>query len=216
MQQNIITDLEAQLPVVGSIPGSGVSSAPAQIAQELAAWSGKTETDPTMRPRLSAMWENINYGNWTPATAWSSAFVSWVLRGSGFPGSSAHRKYTEAIISGEAPGWRAYSIPKNLAKVKLEPGDVLVRSRGSATPSDPTGDYWKSHGGVVYRLANGRAEIVGGNMSGTVKVESRLPVDSAGRPTAGLGNYQVILKRTKKNWLVPLAMISLGAWWVMR
>lgn len=216
MQQNIITDMAEDLPFkVGSIPASGVSSAPSRIAQELAAWNGKIETDPSMLPRLTAYWSNLNYAPWSTNTAWSAAWVSWVLRGEGFPGASAHRDYTQAIVQGEIPEWKAYSIAKNLDKIRLEPGDVLVRSRGSAPPTDKSGDYYKSHGAIVFRITKtGLAEIVGGNSSDTVRVESRFQVDNKGRPTHGLGDYQIILKRAKKKWLqwmIPLFV--LGALW---
>ena len=211
---NIINEIEKKLPLkTGRIEDSGVSSSTQRITNELNAWSGRIETDKEVLPRLTAMWSNIDYWPWTTNTAWSAAFVSWIMRGEGFPGDSAHYKYVDKISRGLSPEWKAYSVPKNINKLQLNPGDILVRPRGDGTPNDP--EYWYSHGAIVYRFKNGMVELVGGNASDTVKIEDRYQVDDQRRPTMGLGNYKIILKRTKKNnW--QWALVAAGAFLIWK
>jgi hypothetical protein len=199
---NVITDIERELTMVqGEIPESGVGSAPHRIAKELSAWQGKTENDPTMQATLNKYWSNIGF-DWDndPDIPWSAAFISYVVGGD-FPGEAAHRKYVENIIGSNGP-WKAYSIPKNLSKIRLSPGDVLVKPR--------SGGYGNSHGAVVYRIANNRAELVGGNVGNTAKIEARYSVDPQGRPASGLGDFKIILKRKKKG-IGILPIVGIGA-----
>ena len=216
MIQNIINDLETSLPYVSEIGSSGVAKVPGRLAQELAAWDGKNEHHPEMQPRLAAYWNHIDYGPWNPDVPWSASFVSWIMRNTGFPESANHRTLVEEIIAGNHPQWKAYSIPKNLSVIRLSPGDILVEPRGKgAPPNDPSGDYWISHSSIVYRIAGNRAELVGGNVGNTVKIEARIPVDAEGYPLTDLGDYKIILKREKKNG-TRIAIVLLGLWAIWR
>jgi hypothetical protein len=218
---NVIDQIESNLPMVDAIPNSGVNIGQ-RVAEELAFWRDKVETDSEARPRLAAYWENINFGDdWTPSgTPWSAAFISYLLRGSGFVGEPSHYRYTQRVVDNESPGWVAYSIPKNLGKLRLNPGDVLIRARGSGgTPQTP--EYYHTHGDLVWRLTNSEAHLVGGNLSNTARVANKIAVDQQGRPMSALSGYKVILKKKKTGagamfWLIGLAVGSGIAYWLTK
>lgn len=216
---NIIDAIEEKLGMVDSIPRSGVGSVPSRVAQEIAFWKGKKETEESVQPRLGQYWENISFPDWDPSgTPWSASFISWILRDTGFPGNAAHFKYVENIADGKSPGWTAYSIPKNIGKLKLSPGDVLVRARGSGNPQ--SSEYWQTHGDVIWQITNGEALLVGGNLGNTAKIATRIKVDSKGAPMNGISGYKIILKKKKSSviWIVGiLAVASIGiGWWMSK
>ena len=212
---NIIDVIESELPTVQKIPNSGVPLAPSRISEEIIFWDDgeRLETDEGSHARLKKYWDNIQYGSWTPTgTAWSAAFVSFILRQTGFPGESAHFAYTQAIADGLIPGWTAYSIPKNQGNFKLSPGDVLIRPRGAGRPKDP--EYWWSHGDVVWQVGKD-AVLVGGNLGESAKVAERIPVDAKGYPLRSITRYKVILKKKKDTnlkWLGLAALVGLVVW----
>ncbi|MCP4781212.1 MAG: DUF2272 domain-containing protein [bacterium] len=186
---NVITDIEATLPRVDFIPDSGVSGIYDTIARELERWIGKKETDQSMLDTLADYWASVGWTSWdkNTSTPWSAAFVSYVL-GPDFPGASSHRKYVQEIVAGSAPDWEAFSIPKNLDQIKLNPGDVLVKPR--------SGGWGNSHGAVVMEAGGGVARLAGGNVSNTAKVESEIKIDDDRHIVGDLGSFAVILKNT--------------------
>ena len=207
---NIINVIESELGTVDTIPASGVGLVSSRIAQELGFWQdgNRLETDQGAHARLKKYWDNISYGSWTPTgTAWSAAFVSYLLRDTGFPGESAHYAYSQQIADGKAPGWTAYSIPKNQGRIQLNPGDILVRPRGSGTPQDA--EYWYSHGDVVWHVGQD-AVLVGGNLGESAKVAERIQVDSKGYPIGPITRYTLILKKKKDTTLMWLGLGALG------
>jgi len=185
---NAIIDIERGLPEVDAIPDSFVSGITERISEQLEAWSGKKESDPSMLDTLRAYWDSVGWTNWGGNTdiPWSAAFVSHVLGGD-FPAESAHRKYVQRVIDEDDNAWQAFSVPKNIERLRLRPGDVLVKPR--------SGGWGNSHGAVVYRIRDGVAELAGGNVSNTAKIEDEIPVDPEGRPTEGMGPWLVVLKR---------------------
>jgi len=201
---NILFDLEDKLTgVSGSFSDVDMSI----TEKELSNWSGKTEENPSMYPILKRYWDYVKFGdNWTPTgTAWSSAFISFVLQNEQFPSRSAHYLYVQDIINGNFPSWVAFSIPKSKA-LRLNVGDVLVRPRSSSNTS--------THGDVVYKIENGLAYLVGGNVSNTAKVVGTLKVDSNGTLQEPIKNYLIILKKkAKTNPLLiggVVALVGLG------
>jgi len=213
---NVITEIEKDLPPVDSIPNSGVAEVPSRVAQELKFWTGLKETDGEAKPRLAQYWSGSGWqpDEWTPSgTPWSAVFISHLVRGSGFEPSASHYGYTESILSGKSPGWKAYSIPKNLSQIKLNPGDILIKPRGSGGAPGTDGHY-RTHGDIVYRIdgSPGQALLVGGNVGDTAKIVGRINVDADGKPTQSLHPYVVILKREKKSGMVKylLGAISIA------
>ena len=160
---NIIQTYESRLrslsqPVLSkNLPIKG------NVEKELKFWQGKKETSPGAYNRLKSYWESVGWGTnrWSPSgTPWSAAFITYVLRGNNFPGSAAHYAYVENALQGKG-GWRAISIPKNLGKIQVSIGDVLVRPR--------SGSHTNSHGDVVYKIKGNTAYLAGGNLSNTAK-----------------------------------------------
>jgi len=54
--------------------------------QDYDRWVGKVETTPGVYCYLKEYWDSIDWSvnSWTPILAWSSAYVAWLTRGSGF------------------------------------------------------------------------------------------------------------------------------------
>ncbi len=184
---NIIARIAAQLPVVAKMPRSAAPGVSQRVEEELAAWEGRRETEKSMWERLKLYWDTVPSFGWDGSVGvpWSAVFVSHVVGGD-FPASASHYKYVKKAMEDDSP-WEVYSVEKNLDKVELQPGDVLVKPRG--------GSDYNSHGAVVYKVENGVAEVVGGNVGNTAKVEDRIPVDDRGRPTEGMGPWLLIMKR---------------------
>ena len=184
MATNILFEFEESLT---GVQGSH-KSVSTLANSELAIWNGKKETDPSVFDTLKKYWDYVNFGdNWSPSnTPWSSAFVSYILKGQGFPKKAAHRLYIQDIIDGKNPTWGAYSIPKT-DQLQLMVGDVLIKPR--------SGSYTNTHGDVVYKIENGKAYLVGGNLSNTAKISSIFEVDQEGYTKENVTPYVIILKK---------------------
>ena len=198
-----IQDIESQLPSISS----KVTSANLGIGNEVKTaedqWEGKTENSPDVYPILKSYWESVGWdeSRWTPSSQpWSAAFVSYLLRDHGFPGSSLHVNYVLDAIQGKG-GWQAFSIPKNKDKLVVSVGDVLVAPR--------SGSYSASHGDVVYQIRNGAADVIGGNLSDTVGHGS-IGLNSDGT-ISNPKSYLVLLKRNPTS---PSAFLAkrIGFW----
>ena len=198
---NVIEDIEATLGIEDVIPDSGVPGIFERIAGQLEGWNGRKETDPSMLDTLAEYWDSVGWSGWAGDTSipWSAAFVSWI-QGGDFPGASSHRKYVQSIVDGEAPDWIAVSIPKNEDRIRLNPGDVLVKPR--------PGGWGNSHGAVVWKVEGGKADLVGGNVSNTAKIEASINVDQEGRLLNGAAPYLVVLKKKRSG--VSKTAIGLG------
>jgi len=207
---NIIVDYEKGLTAVeGSNYGVNITDT---VQKELDLWQGLTEEKPQAYPQLEKYWNYVKFGDgWTPTgTPWSSAFISYVLRDQQFPKQAAHRLYTEDIINNKYPSWRAFSIPKT-ERLQLHVGDVLVKPR--------TGDYNNTHGDVVYKIQDGIAYLVGGNVSNTAKIVKTYKVDKNGFVLQDVSPYLVILKKKAsqtKTYMPILIAVVLGSILFMR
>ena len=198
---NIIVDTEKQLqPVTGSFSSIGTITKRGQ--DELLFWNNKKETDIEAFPRLEQYWDYVNFGdNWSPSgTPWSSAFVSYLLRGQDFPKKAAHRLYIKDIIDGKHQTWGAYSIPKT-ERLQLHVGDVLIKPR--------SGDYNNSHGDVVYKIEKGQAFLVGGNLGNTARITEIFKVDENGFVLEDVSPYLVILKKKGSTSVVPFMTVGI-------
>jgi hypothetical protein len=196
---NIIYRQEQALPTIsGEVSGGGADVGP-RIEEDLAFWSGRTERSPDAYETLQDYWDHVGYGDWTPGgTPWSAAWISYQLRDTGFKGSAAHWQYAQSIIDGESPGWTAFSIPKNNGRIRLSVGDVLIKPR--------SGSDTNSHGEIVYKIANDRAYLAGGNLSDTAKTATTIRLQNG---LATIPVYQILLKKTATQstpwgWILPL------------
>jgi hypothetical protein len=197
---NILDEYEKQL---GGISGSFRDIPIRQnVEDELSFWDGKKETDAQSYSQLEKYWKNIDYGEWSPSgTPWSAAFISYVLRGSDFPQTAAHRIYVKDIIDGKKPTWAAFSIPKS-QEIPLHVGDVLVKPR--------SGDYNNTHGDVVYKIVDGMAYLVGGNISNTAKITRIIKVDKDNVAVEDVSPYMIILKKKGSSLNVPILAAGAG------
>ena len=203
---NVLYEYEDQLTgVQGKFDNLPITSG---TQKELDFWYKTTEDQEKAYPKLKVYWDYINFGdNWTPSgTPWSSAFVSYILRGHNFPKQGAHRNYIKEIMEKKDGTWAAFSIPKT-ENLKLEVGNVLIKPR--------TQDFYATHGDVVYKIEQNKAYLVGGNVSNTAKIVKIIDVDSDGRITKPLSKYLIVLKKKSsgmKNlwWLSLLALGGLA------
>ena len=199
---NVIIDTEKQLEAVQG-QFSSIDIVTDRGDEELSFWNNRKESDLVVYPRLKEYWDYVNFGDgWTPTgTAWSSAFVSYLLRGQDFPKKSAHRLYIKDIIDQKHPSWAAFSIPKT-DKLQLHVGDVLIKPR--------SGDYNNSHGDVVYKIENGQAFLIGGNLGNTTRITEIFKVDKNGFVLEDVNPYLVILKKKGSTSIIPFMAIGLA------
>jgi len=193
---NVIYELEDKLEKVGNIiHTAGWPMTTSAVDTEYKRWQkgALKETNSGAYPYLKEYWDNIGITEWTPAgTPWSAAFISFLLRSSGFPGASSHRSYTKKIIERDTP-WSAYSVPKNKGRIRVGIGDVVVAARGDGSVDD----YKKTHGDVVYKIETSssgfKAYTAGGNLGNTAKDGTPLSLDGE-KNLLNAGKYVIILK----------------------
>lgn len=156
------------------------------VERELDFWKGKKESDADTYLTLKKYWDPLLAENeWSPSTAWSAAFVSYVVRRADktFPGAIAHRIYADAAKRGEG-NWSLWKTKEN--KITAQVGDVLVKAReGSPT---------NTHGDVVYKIENGMAFLAGGNLGNTARTAKTIRLTNEGYYSA-YGSYEILLKK---------------------
>ena len=186
----------------GSLKGINYTSIPNRDAvknaiSELSAWkNGKLkESEKEAYPLLKKYWDGL--GNWPESrwsidTAWSAAFISYVMKKSGddFYDSAAHTSYaTKALKNREA----LLKDPKSLTGVQhvlflkgeAEPeiGDTMFSVR------EGTLESWMSSGGGEKPshtdIFIGGGKGIGGNLSNTVS------------ETTAMNKHEAIIKKVK-------------------
>lgn len=188
----LIVDVE---PVYSQVVGEDLPIT-ARAESEIAAWKNRKEYDSEVYGRLEEYWGHLGTSGWTPTgTAWSGAFVSWLLKDYGLVGNGYHSLYTRGVIEGESPGWKAYAADSDNVSVNI--GDVYVKRR--------SGGFLAGHGDVVYKIdqAAGLAYLVGGNLSDTLGISTI--------PLIGPNPYEIVLKRqAAEKKRANLAVIVIG------
>lgn len=147
-----------------------------EAEKQLAIWNfGKTkETASSMYDKLVAYWKSVGWAEsrWTPTSvAWSSAFISYVMRlagaGSNFKYSSSHSTYIRDAVknrkTNNANPFKAY----RLNEKKVEVGDLVCYARQEGIDYDTTSSY-KSHCDIVVEADNEEAKVIGGNVNNSV------------------------------------------------
>lgn len=192
---NVFKKFANELPPPGSsIGGVGIDNEgfTKAVESQLTFWSGKKES--TSEPQYSMLktyWDHVGLSEWTPkGVPWSAAFISYQLKSYGLKAAASHYKYTELIITGKTPGWKAYSLSKGKSIISI--GDILVKPRGSGEPKDKP--YWYSHGDVVYKIESNIAYLAGGNVSDTAKTAAKISLNEDGKAN-NTHPYIVILKK---------------------
>ena len=114
--------------------------------------------------------------------AWSSAFISWVMRSSGgdtFPVHQTHAHYiikTTENRNNDSGDFKAYSTDE----VKPKASDIVCRRRGTSTATYgnvPNGDTL--HCDIVVEVNSDNIEVIGGNVDNKVK-RAELSLDENG------------------------------------
>ena len=155
------------------------------------AWGNgsKKEYDAGMDRTIKRYWEEgVGISFPGVSTAWSAAFISWVVKeaggGANFKYSGAHTTYTynakQNRIQNNSNPFKAYRITEK----KPEPGDIIVQNRRSSkTPNCPPSlplftyedfkpDTACTHGDIVVNVNATSIDVIGGNVRDTVKKES--------------------------------------------
>ena len=140
------------------------------------------------RPDVDTREEVVN-------TAWSAAFISWVMQEAGagdeFIYSALHADYINQAI--EDRGSEAAFIAHPINEYSLQPGDLIGANRPDSDGSDgsdvivsyddavDTGVY-SSHVDIVVAIRPGEIDVIGGNVSGSVTLNT-YQVDDEGKLT---------------------------------
>tara|TARA_R110000796_G_scaffold251214_2_gene382114 strand:+ start:1969 stop:3270 length:1302 start_codon:yes stop_codon:yes gene_type:complete len=179
------------------VTGQGYPEITAICQTELNFWENGKIREPDfykegdqVTERLATYWKNVK-GN--PITKindhepWSAAFISYVLKDADFIGAWSHFKYSKR--NENTAFWKTYSLLEDEPeKIKVQLGDVVVKPRKGKSKA-------LSHGDVVWKIENGLAQLVGGNVSkDTSKVIAGMPLNPDGT-IQNPGKYVLILKR---------------------
>lgn len=128
--------------------------------------------------------------------AWSSAFISYVMRSGDpiFPATQTHYDYITAAMNGNF-GYEVFPLKLGF-RIKAEVGDIL-------TFGSPSRGYTASHSNLIYKIDGNVAHLIGGNrqlINGgderTVR-ESTIQLDGGFITDAtDVGTYKLLTKKT--------------------
>ena len=176
------------------VKGPGIPQVTAIVESELARWGNGAlkERDPQQKPILTEYWNNViangdiwySGNKWTPmGTAWSAAFISFVLKDTDFKGSGSHLRYTKK--NGDS-NWQLFSLTKP-GTIKAQVGDILE---------------YTGHSDIVYKIEGDTAITVGGNLGAeppgnqSAKITRRVPLNN-GNYNINAAGYELVLKKMK-------------------
>lgn len=184
---NILYSMEKKLPKINTKITSKPLNVERKLKTELSFWNGKKETSSGAYDRLKRYWDNTRLREWTATgTPWSAAFISYLVRDNDFKGQASHYKYTKDVMESKNPGWKAFSIPKNKNKIKVQVGDILVKPRSTGT--------YSTHGDIVGSIRLNKAVLYGGNLGNTAKKSGTIKLNRDGTISDAKG-YIILLKK---------------------
>jgi hypothetical protein len=157
------------------------------------------ETNQAVYDDIKRYWESIgwNENQWTPTgTAWSSAFISYIMRKAGakddFKYASSHSEYiVEAIKNRKENNNNKFKAYK-LNEKKLELGDLVCYARQDGVTYNSTGSY-ASHCDIVVSIDGNSADGIGGNVSDSVS-KKKIPLENG---YVKEGDKRFVLIKTK-------------------
>jgi len=159
----------------------------------------RKESESKMYPEIKKYWESIgwNENQWDVSTAWSSAFISYVMKKAradedDFKFASRHSTYITNAIANKKENKKGFKGYK-LNEKKVELGDLVCYARQGGVGYDTTGTY-NSHCDLVIAIDGDNAIGVGGNVSNSVS-ETKIPLDENG--FAKEGNRRFVVIKTK-------------------
>lgn len=163
--------------------------------QEYNTWHSKSWTEKSKEayPYLQKYWASTDYKGWTPSgTAWSAAFISYVVNGDF--SCAGHWCYIYKIKIGQVPNWKFF-YPE---QTKVEIGDIVCNGRSGVTYAqllmkNYKGGY-KSHCDIVVDISDNIATTIGGNVMNKVD-QKKLQLTNDGKlDLNGNVDYIAILK----------------------
>lgn len=158
---------------------SFISSLISIVNREKTLWDGKTEsscnTDNVVTQALTNYWGAVGLNGPNCGTAWSAAFISYVIKEAGqtgFPYSANHNNYIVSIRDGNISDWKAYksSDPTNGV---LQVGDIVCHG-ADANWNPQTRDLSEfaagqnTHCDCVVAINGSQVVSIGGNVADTV------------------------------------------------
>lgn len=165
-------------------PPSSIA-APTDVAQvargEVERWKGLDEKSADAEPMLREYWQTTGQPYPGPETAWSAAFISWVVKHSNIPAalspSGAHVYYARrAYLDRGKPGRYGAFRPDEVTAIA--PGDIVVSRRQGSDEElafddlTHSGAFIPAHGDVVVDAHGDALRLVGGNVNDTVSERS--------------------------------------------
>ena len=145
-------------------------------------WEGMKEDSIFAKKHLVRYWNATEYPSYAedPSVPWSAAFISFIMKPFGFPDDPAHSGYFKKVIDNPSLGFKTYSLGNEFYP-KI--GDVLIDNN--------------FHGDVVFKIEDNIAYTMGGNLSNTVKIGKKIPLDN-GKMT-DFSHYKLVI-RNHRIW----------------
>lgn len=135
---------------------------------------GGTETKSGFDRRVGDYWSSIglNYDGDDTDVAWSSAFISFIMKQSGvgndFVYSASHSDYITAFIRNRKQGnLKAPFVAYRINEIPAEVGDLICYTRQGGVSYDTEGNY-KSHCDIVVSKDSNSLDVIGGNVNHSV------------------------------------------------
>ena len=166
--------------------------------------SGEFECTPIYKERVGEYWNKgtgNNYDGCDRTKAWSSAFISFIMKKSGagnsFPYSSAHNKYIRPFIQNRKQNLNSDFKAYKLNEEKPQLGDLVCYSRESGVDYDTTRAYL-GHCDIVVDINRNKntIEVIGGNVSDGV-TKRILNIDNKGYLNDTNNDWFTIIKNSK-------------------
>lgn len=177
------------------------SSIVSDAKKEYKHWGKGTikEGDERTMQRLRDYWKSVGLGSWSDSkmvtTPWSASFISYIMEKNnvkGFEKSASHSVYIQKAKNNTS-GIKAYR-PYD---VKIKEGDLVCYDRNNNGVDFDTSGRYESHCDIVVNVSKDKAEVIGGNLSSTVKVDAQRYVLENGKikkDTATRYNLIAVLK----------------------
>ena len=125
--------------------------------------------------RVGKYWREgtgLKYDGSDTDVAWSSAFISYLMKNSGagnkFVYNASHSKYiTDSIANRKNQKFSAPFVGYRVKEMSPKVGDLVCYTRQSGVDYDTTGSY-KSHCDIVVSTKGNQIEVIGGNVNNAV------------------------------------------------
>ncbi len=148
---------------------------------------GGFEANRGFADRVGKYWREgtgLKYDGGDTDVAWSSAFISYLMKNSGagnkFVYNASHSKYiTDSIANRKNSRFSAPFVGYRVNELSPKVGDLVCYSRQSGVNYDTRGSY-KSHCDLVVSVKKNEIEVIGGNVNNAV-TKKILKTDSKGR-----------------------------------